>query len=356
MSGMPGACGSRGRRRARTRTAAPAARAPGGRRRRSSGRARRGASRGSGCPARRRSQRLADAGRPASIRAATYIVVTGSPARSASTTELRPATTSLEALPLRAPPRTGAGRAAAARLRRPARPGPAWRRVVLAVGGLGRRTLALEAATTLAAGPDGRRPCRSCGRRRGAGSCLASGLRSVVGGASDQAPAGPEAVSSMAMPSAARAGRGWRRPWRSRCRRAPLPRLEPLAHQCVDHVVHVGARRGARAARRVESGLTPSTLGHRDDAAAAAGPPASSPSSSAVLPSRMVSWTTASAPETLRSSSIAARNGAGHARRTPSSERDPPARSRKPSIRPTLAAASSSDPRSTRRASGSAPR
>src|SRR4051794_1035797 len=40
----------------------------------------------------------------ASIRPATYRVLTGTSARSASTTELRPATTSLEARPLRVPP------------------------------------------------------------------------------------------------------------------------------------------------------------------------------------------------------------------------------------------------------------
>jgi hypothetical protein len=84
-----------------------------------------------------------------SIRPATYIVVTGTSARRASSTELRPATISLLALFLRVLVRPPVAATAAVR-----RLGHLVRLVVRAVGRLGRRALALEPTAALTAGAD----------------------------------------------------------------------------------------------------------------------------------------------------------------------------------------------------------
>ena len=134
-----------------------------------------------------------------SIRPATYIVVTGTSARSASSTELRPATISLLALflrVLRAP-----GLAATTAL---GGTGRLVRLVVRAVGGLGRGALALEPAAALATGPDLRALLVARAHRAASLGVTGHG-HSLRPRARDQRA--PAAVSSSAMPAAASSSR-----------------------------------------------------------------------------------------------------------------------------------------------------
>ena len=180
-----------GRRGGRTRTTGSARRGPGARRRRSSGPARRGSPR-AGCTPRSAASLNASRSRPSrSAPSATYTPVTGTPSRSASTTELRPATHSASVEPVA----RRFGRAAAADLSTLLRGLVGL--VVRAVLGLRRRARALEPAADAAAGAGGRVALAGLLDRALA---LASCLPSAIACSSDHF--GPVGVSSISMPAA----------------------------------------------------------------------------------------------------------------------------------------------------------
>ena len=145
-------------------------------------------------------QRLADAVVDVDPRRRRTSSSPGRSARSASTTALRPATTSAARLAARGP---GDG------AHRHARPGGAdrvavarrLRGVVLAVGRLRRGALALQALAALASRADRSGP--SCRRLRTAPRrCELPAMSVAVRVTAGQAPPGPDVVSSIAMPAA----------------------------------------------------------------------------------------------------------------------------------------------------------